>query len=61
MSAGPVHATEKRPKTELDQQLRLHAFQTMQLDRFATGFEGDRLQPVAQVVPLKNLHILSPF
>ena len=64
MSAGLVHATKKRLKTEPDRRLWLHAFQTMQPDRFgliATGFEGDRLQQVAQVIPLKKLHILSPF
>ena len=49
---GPVHRTEKRPKTELDQQLQLHAFQTTQPDRF---------KPVAHVILLKNAHILSPF
>ena len=44
--------------------LQLHAFQTMQPDQFgliATGFKGNLLQPVVQVIPLKNLHILSPF
>ena len=37
-----------------DQQLRLHAFQTMQLDWF-------QRQVVAHVIRLKNAHILSPF
>ena len=48
----------------LDRRLQLHAYQVMQLDQFgpiATGFEGNRLQPVTQVIPLKNLHIFSPF
>ena len=52
VSAGPVHATKKRPKTEQDWWLRLHAFQTTQLDRFKPIATG-----VAQVIPLKNLHI----
>ena len=50
--------------TGLDRQLRLHAFQTTQPDRFgpiATCFEGDWLKPVMQVIPLKIFAHFNPI
>ena len=49
--SGPCNRKKTENQTRPDWRLQLHAFQTMQLDRFkliATGFKGDRLQLVLQ-------------